>query len=130
LEVDVKYLLLTKYAQIEGVPPADEWDPADVEAHMAALNALNEQLTRTGELVRLTILAGRETAKIVTVDSAGTPEISDGPFAESKEFLAGYQLVDVVSEARALEIAALVSATPGPHGKPLGQPIEVRALMG
>jgi hypothetical protein len=60
----------------------------------------------------------------------GTPVLTDGPFAEYKEFLAGYQIVDVESEERAVEIAAQVSAAPGPGGKPLRQPIEVRPFMG
>ena len=55
--------------------------------------------------------------------------VTDGPYAEAKEVLAGYQLVDVESEARAIEIAARVSAAPGPGGVPLRQRIEVRQVM-
>ncbi|WP_223167750.1 YciI family protein [Nonomuraea sp. SYSU D8015] len=69
-------------------------------------------------------------AKIVTVDGQGGPVVIDGPFTEVKEVLAGYQLVDVESEARAIEIAAQVPAAPGPVGEPLRNRIEVRRLMG
>ena len=55
--------------------------------------------------------------------------MTDGPFPEFKEWLAGFQIVDVESEARAIEIAAQVSAVPGPGGVPLQQPIEVRQVM-
>ena len=55
--------------------------------------------------------------------------VSDGPFAESKEFLAGYWIVEVDRPERAYEIAALASSAPGPDGKPLEMPIEVREAM-
>jgi hypothetical protein len=126
----MKYLILTKDTEIEGVPPGDQWAAADQAAHYAALNAINEQLIANGELIGATFLSGRDGAKIVVSDGTGAPVISDGPFPEMKELLAGFQTVDVESEQRALEIAAQVSAAPGPGGKPLGQRIEVRAVMG
>jgi hypothetical protein len=55
--------------------------------------------------------------------------VTDGPYAESKEILAGYELIDVESEERALEIAAELSTVPGPGGVPTEQPIEVRRVM-
>jgi hypothetical protein len=55
--------------------------------------------------------------------------VTDGPFQEFKEWLAGYQIVDVESEARAIQIAAKLSAVPGPGGVPLEQPIQVRQVM-
>jgi hypothetical protein len=55
--------------------------------------------------------------------------ITDGPFQEFKEWLAGYQIVDVESEERAIEIAARLSAVPGPDGVPTQQPIQVRRVM-
>ena len=64
------------------------------------------------------------------MSGAGVPVVTDGPFAESKEFLAGYRMVDVESEARAIEIAAKASAAPGAGGVPIQQPIEVREVMG
>jgi hypothetical protein len=55
--------------------------------------------------------------------------VTDGPFAESKEFLAGYWIVDVETPQRAHAIAARASAAPGPKGAPLNMAIEVRQVM-
>ncbi len=126
----MKYLILTKDTEIDGVPPGDQWAAGDLAAHYAALTAINDQLIANGELIGATFLSGRDAARIVVSDGTGAPVISDGPFPEMKELLAGFQTLDVESEQRALEIAAQVSAAPGPGGKPLGQPIEVRAVMG
>jgi hypothetical protein len=73
-------------------------------------------------------LAGPQAAKIVISDGVDAPVITDGPFPEAKEYLAGFWMVDVDSEQRAIEIAARTSAAPGP-GKPTGTPIEVRPIM-
>ena len=124
-----KFLLLTKYGTA-GVEPITSWNPKDIEAHMAYLNAVNRELASGGELIGVQALSGPELAKIVVSDGTATPTITDGPFPEAKELLAGYQMVDVDSEARAIEIAALVSAAPGPRGVPIRQPIEVRQIMG
>ena len=110
--------------------PADaEWDAADVEAHIRFQQVLNEQLLASGELLDAQGLAGPEAAKFVVWDGVGAPVVTDGPYAESKELLAGYRLVEVETEARALEIAAQASAAPSPVG-PIRQPIEVRQVMG
>jgi hypothetical protein len=86
-------------------------------------------------LVEAQALTGPEAARIVVHDGVGTPVITspvitDGPFPEGKELLAGYRIVDVESPERAIEIAAEASAAPGPGGKPIKTPIEVRQLMG
>jgi hypothetical protein len=125
----MKFLLLTKHVDIEGVPPSTEWEPAEITAHMDHLNAVNKELADSGELVEVVILSGPDRATVVTFDGTGEPVCSDGPFAESKELLAGLQMIDVESQARAVEIAAKVSAAPGPGGRPIAQPIEVRELM-
>jgi hypothetical protein len=72
---------------------------------------------------------GSNLAKIVTSDGSGAPVVTDGPFQEFKEWLAGYQIVDVESEERAIEIAAKISAVPGPDGVATQQPIQVRQVM-
>jgi hypothetical protein len=124
-----KFLLLTRHDSELGVPPMDQWDPADMNAHVDYLTRLNDELAANGELVEMNALVAPELAKTVTSDGVSTPVITDGPFPEAKEVLAGYQLLDVESEERALEIAALVSSVPGPDGVPLGQRIEVRQVM-
>jgi hypothetical protein len=123
------YMLLTKYDDDIGAGPMSEWDPDDVTAHLEYLRAVNRQLIDNGELVDMRALTGPELAKIVTFDGQGGPVVTDGPFTEAKEVLAGYQMVDVESEARAIEIAAQVSAAPGPGGVPVRQRIEVRQVM-
>jgi hypothetical protein len=108
--------------------PMEEWKPEEIDAHLDYYRALNEELTASGELVQTEILTGPDLAKIVTSDGTA-PVVTDGPFQEFKEWLAGYQIVDVESEERALEIAARISAVPGPDGVPTQQPIQVRQIM-
>jgi hypothetical protein len=124
----MKFLLLTKYADIEGIPPSTEWDPTEIAAHADHLHAVNGELAEKGELVEVIILSGPDLATIVTFNGTGAPVSTNGPFPASKELLAGIQMIDVDSHARAVEIAAKVSAAPGPGGRPIAQPIEVREL--
>ena len=125
----MKYMLLMNHGEVPGVPPMSEWAPEEVKAHGAAMGAIHEELTERGELVGTAGLAGPDAAKIVTHDGVGAPVVTDGPFPESKEFLAGYWLVDVESEARAIEIAARTSAAPGPGGRAVAKEIQVRPVM-
>ena len=67
-------------------------------------------------------------AKLVRAGAGGQP-VTDGPFPESKEFLAGYWIVEVDSAERAYAIAARISAAPGPGGAPLNMGVEVRQVM-
>jgi hypothetical protein len=110
--------------------PMSEWDPEDIKAHIEFQQAMNAELIAAGEFVDAQGLAGPELVKIVTSSGEGAPVVTDGPFLESKEFLAGYRMIDVETEDRALEIAAKVSAAPGRGGVPIQQPIEVRQVMG
>jgi len=123
----MKYMLLMNYPP--GGPPLGEWAPEDVKASGVHMGAIHEELAASGELVGAEGLTGPEAAKIVTHDGVGAPVVTDGPFPESKEFLAGYWLVDVESEERAIEIAARTSAAPGPGGKPTAREIQVRPVM-
>jgi hypothetical protein len=125
----MKYMLLMNTAQIDGVPPTHEWTPEEVRASWAHMGQIHRELTESGELLGAEGLSGPETAKIVTSDGASAPVVTDGPFPEAKEFLAGFWMVDVDSEQRAIEIAARTSAAPGPGGRPTRKPIEVRAIM-
>jgi len=105
----------------------DQWSPADIKAHIDFQLTLNQELLDKGELVDAQGLAAPAT--FVTFDGVGSPVVTDGPFPESKELLAGYRMVDVESAERAIEIAARASAAPGQHGVPIQQPIEVRQVM-
>ena len=124
-----KFLLMVNYDGGDIDTLMDEWDPSHVSAHMNHYEALNKELTESSELVGLTGLADARRARIVKSDGTSAPVVTDGPFPESKEVLAGFQVVDVESEARAIEIAAKVSAVPGPGGVLIRQPIEVRQVM-
>jgi hypothetical protein len=126
----MKFLLLQNYPGTEGVEPMANWPAEDAEAHLKFQNELNRRLTELGELVDVQSLTSPEMAKFVTSDGVAAPVVTDGPFPEFKELLAGYRIIDVESEARAIEIAAQVSAAPGPGGRPIRQQIEVRQLMG
>ncbi len=126
----MRFMLLQNYGEVESdCTPMTEWSPADLKAHFEFQLALNAQLTELGELIDAQGLAGPDQAKFVVSDGVSAPVITDGPYPESKELLAGYRLVEVDSAERAIEIAALASAAPGQHGAPIRQPIEVRQVL-
>jgi hypothetical protein len=107
----------------------NEWAADDFKAHIAFMHRLNQELTDAGELIGAEGLAPPGQVKVVRAGKAGVPAVTDGPFPESKEFLAGFWIVEVDRPERAYEIAAKASAAPGPGGKPLVIPIEVRQVM-
>jgi hypothetical protein len=126
----MRFMLLQNYEPTEATStPMTEWAPGDVKAHIEFQQSVNQELAARGELVDAQGLSGPELAKFVVSDGVGVPVVTDGPFPETKELLAGYRLVDVESLERALEIAARVSAAPGPDGVPIRQRIEVRQVL-
>jgi hypothetical protein len=124
-----KYLLGVTFEPGLDATPMEEWSEAEVTAHLDYYRRLNQALLASGELVDHTILVGPDRTRIVRGDGVGAPLVTDGPFPEFKEWLAGFQVIEVADEARALEIAALVSAVPGRDGVPTQQPIHVRRVM-
>jgi hypothetical protein len=120
----MKYILLMSGTRA-GVQGYHAWSKQDIEAHMAVLHGINEDLTASREFVATQGLADPHEAKVVRGEKNGVP-VTDGIFPESKEFLLGYWIVDVVSAERAYAIAGQISAAPGPGGKPTNMPIEVR----
>ncbi|MFF2087141.1 YciI family protein [Nocardia sp. NPDC058176] len=126
----MKYMLVKTYGKAAYCDtPLPDWAPEDIAAHIDFQRTLGEQLAAAGELVDAQGLAGPDQALIVSGDGRSAPVVTDGPFPETKEFLAGYWIVDVDSAERAVEIAAQASAAPGPGGKPIGEYIEVRQIM-
>src|SRR5215204_1217133 len=123
-----KYVLIVNFESGVAETTMEEWQPEEVEAHMNYYRALGRELVESGERVQSEVLAGPHRAKIVTSDGSSTV-VTDGPFQEFKEWIAGYQIVEVESEERAIEIAARLSAVPGPGGAPIQQPIHVRQLL-
>jgi hypothetical protein len=128
----MKFMLLQDYGGIQrdDVPMMSEWTPEAVAAHITFQKDLNAELRERGELVEAQALTSPELAKFVVSDGGASPVITDGPFPESKELLAGYRMIDVESIERALEIAARGSAAPAHDGAPIQQAIEVREVMG
>ncbi|MFF7603194.1 YciI family protein [Streptomyces mirabilis] len=124
-----KFLLMANHDGGVFEQPMDEWDPSDIAAHFDYYAALTKELVESGEMVHFTGLADPRLARIVRSDGVSAPVATDGPFPESKEVLAGFNVIDVDSEARAVEIAARISAVPGPGGVPTQQPVEVRQVM-
>ncbi len=104
------------------------WRKEEIQTHIQYMHALNKKLKEAGELVSAEGLAWPNQAKLVRAAHDGTP-ITDGVFPESKEFLIGYWIIDVETEQRAYQVAALASAATGPGGVPLNMPIEVRQIM-
>ena len=125
----MRYMLMMTAPRGTGEYQIGDWAPEDFRAHIAFMNRFNEELTAAGEFVGGEGLAAPGEAKIVRAGKDGAPVVTDGPFPESKEFLAGYWIVEVDRPERAYEIAAQASAAPGPGGKPLIIPIEVRQVM-
>ncbi|WP_030933463.1 YciI family protein [Streptomyces sp. NBC_01527] len=124
-----KFLLMVNHDGGVFEEPMDQWEPGDIAAHFNYYEVLTKELTESGEMVQFMALADPRLTKIVRSDGSAAAVVTDGPFPESKEVLAGFNVFDVESEARALEIAARISAVPGPGGVPTQQPVEVRQVM-
>ena len=122
----MKYILMMNTMRAgHGMP---SWPKRDLQAHIAFMKNVDEDLRESGELVAAEGLSFPDQARLVRAGKDGAP-ITDGVFPESKEFLAGFWIVDVDTPERAYAIAAKVSAAPGPGGAPLNMPIEVRPVM-
>jgi hypothetical protein len=126
----MRFMLLQYYAGGAGCTvPMSEWAPEEVQAHIDYQRDINNELAERGELVEAQALTVPPLAKFVIHNGIGAPAVTDGPFPETKELVAGYRMVDVESPERAIEIAAQISAAPAREGVPIQQPIEVREVM-
>jgi hypothetical protein len=123
----MKYILMMNCPK-NGYELFAAWPKEDLRAHIGFMVDFNQKLQASGEFVSAEGLASPQEAKLVRAGKDGKP-VLDGPFAETKEFLAGYWIVDVKTPEQACAIAARASAAPGPGGKPLNMPIEVREVM-
>jgi len=127
-----KYLLLKHYrGNPEPVPgtdvPMDRWTPDEVTAHMEFMGKMIEDLQERGEFVDAQALSPR--GHFVRYDGEGRPPVTDGPFVETKDLIAGWMAIDVDTQDRAYEAAAHLSSAPGPGGRPLHEWIEVRPFL-
>jgi hypothetical protein len=125
-----KYLLLKHY---RGAPesvnnvPMDQWTPEEVDAHMQFMKDFFVRIEANGEFVEEKALTPGGTW--VRFDGEGRPPVTDGPFAETKDLIAGWCVIDVDSYERAIELAGELSAAPGAGGKPIHEWLEVRPFM-
>lgn len=97
-EITVKYLMLKHYTGGPGgstfdCPPMDQWTPEEISDHIQFMRDFAARLEETGEFVDAQALAPEGTW--VRHDGAGKPPVTDGPFAETKEWLGGLTIVDV-----------------------------------
>jgi hypothetical protein len=127
----MKYLLLKHY---RGAPAAvnnvsmDRWTPEEVTAHIQYMRDFATRLKGTGEYVGEQALSPE--GKWVRYDGEGRPPVTDGPFAETKDLIAGWMMIDVDTYERALELAGELSAAPGADGKPIHEWLEMRPFLG
>jgi hypothetical protein len=114
-----RYLLSTHTVEGEEREPTSE---EQMRATYQRLAAIEQQMSDSGAWVFAARLHGPETATVVRV-AGGEVRTTDGPFAESKEHLAGFYMVDAEDLDAALGLAAKVSEA-------IGRPIEVRPFAG
>jgi hypothetical protein len=126
-----KYLLLKHY---RGAPdavnniPMDQWTPEEFDDHVQYMSEFARRLEATGEFVDEKALSPEGT--FVRYDGEGRPPVTDGPFAESKDLVAGWMVIDVDTYERALELAGELSAAPGAGGTPIHEWLELRPVLG
>ena len=127
----MKYLLLKHYrggpAPAVDQVPMDQWTPKEVDAHMQYMRDFAARLEETGEFVDGQALAPE--GAFVRYDSEGRPPVTDGPFAETKDLIAGWMIIDVESWDRAVQLAGELSAAPGAGGEPIHEWLEVRPFL-
>lgn len=123
----MKYMLMMN-APGPVVYQIQTWPMEDIKAHIAFMGNFGKKLKESGEWVDGQGLTAPDQAKLVRAGKDGRP-ITDGVFPESKEFLAGFWIIEVPSAERAYEIAAQASAAPGRGGEPLNMNIEVREVQ-
>ena len=124
----MRYIMMMHAPKGSGEYKVNDWAPEDFKAHLGFMHRFNQELTAAGQLVDAQGLTPPGQAKRVRAGKDGEP-ITDGAFAESKEFLVGWWVIDVESPEEAYRLAAKASAAPGPGGRPLNMPIEVRQIM-
>ena len=125
-----KYLLLKHY---RGGPAAvndvqmDQWKPDEVEAHIGYMHDFAARLESSGEFIDGQALS--PDGVWVRYVGEGRLPVTDGPFAETKDLIAGWMVIDVDSYERAIELAGELSAAPGAGGAPIHEWLEVRPFL-
>jgi len=114
-----------KFLLIMNIDPAvmEALSDDERQAIMEGHGTFMETVSASGEMVSTAALADPSQSAVVRVRD-GVPVVTDGPYAEAKEFLGGYYLIDVASRDRALELAALI-----PDARVNGMGVEVRQVV-
>ena len=131
----MKYMILINASQqdydaMAGRPASEQpgWTPADFEAMGAFMESFNKELADSGELVDTRGLTAPAHARRIQLHG-GVPVVTDGPYPEAEEVLAGYWIVECDSFDRATEIAARLTRIPGPaHLRERAEAIDVRPI--
>ncbi|MFD3485542.1 MULTISPECIES: YciI family protein [unclassified Streptomyces] len=130
----MKYLVMVQGSQVDydamtgkGSAQSPAWSEKDMQAMFAFMGEVNNDLAESGELVDANGLAAPSETRFVSADKDGKPVITDGPYGETKELLAGYWVLDCASLERVTEIAARVAACPQPEGAPV-YPVVIRPI--
>ena len=127
----MKYLLLKHYrggpTPVIDMPPMDKWTPEEVDAHIKFMQDFAARLEEAGEFVDGQALAPE--GAFVRYDGEGRPPVTDGPFAETKDLIAGWMVIDVESWDRAVQLAGELSAAPGAGGRAIREWLEVRPFL-
>ncbi|MFD5629208.1 YciI family protein [Streptomyces sp. NPDC127072] len=131
----MKYLVMVlgtqaDYESMRGKPSAGApvWSEQELQAMYAHMSAINDDLSESGELVDANGLAEPARTRFVSAGADGKPVITDGPYGETKELLAGYWVLECESLDRVTEIAARVAQCPGPEGL-TDYPVVIRPIL-
>lgn len=132
----MKYLVMVQGSQADyeamrgkGSAHCPAWSEKDLQAMFAFMGEIANDLAESGELVDGNGLTEPAEARFVSAGEDGRPVISDGPYGETKELLAGYWVVDCESLERVTEIAVRLAQCPGPEGSPV-YPVVIRPIQG
>ncbi|QOV35655.1 hypothetical protein IM697_37320 [Streptomyces ferrugineus] len=130
----MKYLVMVQGSQADyeamqgkGSENSVAWSQEDVQAMFAFMGDLNNDLAESGEMVDAQGLAEPAKTRHVTLGDDGKAVITDGPYSETKELLAGYWVLDCASLERVTEIAERVLQCPQPAGAPV-YPVVIRPI--
>ncbi|MER7815256.1 YciI family protein [Streptomyces sp. NPDC096153] len=131
----MKYLVMVQGSQADyeamtgqASPGSPAWSEKDLQAMFSHMEAINNDLAESGELVDAQGLVEPARTRLVSLDDEGRPVVSDGPYGETKELLAGYWVLDCASLERVTEIAVRVARCPVPEGA-TDYPVVIRPIQ-
>ncbi|MFD8003743.1 YciI family protein [Streptomyces mirabilis] len=131
----MKYLVMVQGTQADyegmrgkGSADAPAWSEQELQAMYAYMGAINDDLTKSGELVDGQGLAEPAQTRLVTAGQDGKAVITDGPYSETRELIAGYWVLECESLERVTEIAERVTRCPGPEGA-TNYPVVIRPIL-